>query len=238
MQLRRIGFTAGAVYVFGGVLLTPLGAQTPLAPEQQVQAAQAPPDDASALTAPAPFVPMTLGQKYMWSLGQVFSPGSLFLYNFRAGFDELVLHKANPWGGEEDSYGVHLASFLGRSFLRQNLAFGVRAFDHEDPRYFVLGHGTVWTRVKYATVRTFVVRNDSGGLMPAYSLFVSSFGTPLIADQWELEHALNPHPLGSGAAGLGIAVGSNVFREFWPDIKRKIGLERRLPGWSGALGIH
>jgi hypothetical protein len=234
MQLRSIGFTAGVVYAFGGVLLTPSAAQTPLAPEQQVQAVQAPPDDASAsaLPAPAPFVPLTLGQKYLWSANKVFSPGSLFLYNFRAGFDE-VLRKDSPWGNQEDSYGVRTASFLGRSFLRQNLAFGVRAFDHEDPRYFVLGRGSRWTRVKYAVIRTFLVRNDSGGIMPAYSLFTAAFGTPLLADQWGLEHRLNPHPLRAGGAGLGIAVGSDVFQEFWPDIKRKLGLDRRLHGWYG-----
>jgi hypothetical protein len=226
--LTRFCFTAWVVLAFGGVSLAPLTAQTSLAPDSQSQDAQAPPDGAST-TVPAPFVPLTLGQKYMFTANKVFSPGAMVLYNFRSGAD-LLLRKRMPWG-VEDSYGVRTASFLGRSFLRQNLAFGVRAFDHEDPRYFVLGTGTAWTRVKYAVTRTFLVRNDSGGTMPAYSLFAAAYGAPLLADRWGLQHFLSPQPLRAGTVGLGIAAGSDVMQEFWPDIKRKLKLDSRLHRW-------
>jgi hypothetical protein len=91
----------------------------------------------------------------------------------------------------------------------------------------VLGHGSGWTRVKYAVLRTFLVRNDSGGTMPAYSLLVAAYGTPLLADRWGVEHFLNPHPFRAGTAALGFAVGSDVFQEFWPDLKQKLDLD----GW-------
>ena len=174
---------------------------------------------------------MTLGEKYMFTVNKVFSPGAMALYNFRSGFAQ-VRHKQMPWGSE-GAYGVYTASYLGRSFLRQNIAFGVRAFDHEDPRYFPLGHGSTWTRVKYSVVRTFLVQNDSGGTMPAYSLFVAAYATPLLADQWRLEHFLNPHPFRAGTAALGIAVGSDLMQEFWPDIKKKLNLESRLHRMHG-----
>lgn len=228
-MLKRICITAGVVYAFGGVCLDRAMAQPPAASDSQVQNSQSPdsqtpPDDAAPLqTLPAP---LSLEQKYLFTLNQVFSPGAMALYNFRSGVDE-VLHKHAPWGSE-GSYGLHTASFLGRSFLRQNLAFGVRAIDHEDPRYFVLGHGSGWTRVKYAVARTFLARSDRGGDMPAYSLFVAAYGTPLLADRWGLEHFLNPHPFRAGTAGIGIAAGSDIFQEFWPDLKKKLDLDERL----------
>jgi hypothetical protein len=239
--LKFFSITAGVVYAFGGALLTPLAAQTPLnpgsqipvtqIPESQNEDAQAPPDDAS--TSPAPFAPLTLGQNYLFTLNKVFGPGSMFLYSFHAGLQTL-LHKDNPWGTTEDDYTIRAASLLGRSFLRQNLAFGVRAFDHEDPRYFALGHGGGWTRVKYAVLRTFLVRNDSGGTMPAYSLLLAAYGTPLLADRWGVEHFLNPHPFRAGTAALGFAVGSDVFQEFWPDLRRKLDLD----GWLHRRQSH
>src|SRR5579875_166644 len=173
--------------------------------------------------------PLTLGEKYLFTANKIFSPGSIALYNLHSGAD-VLLRKRMPWG-VEDSYSVRAASFLGRSFLRQNLAFGVRAFDHEDPRYFALGKGTAWTRVKYAVTRTFLVRNDSGGAMPAYSLFAAAYGTPLLADRWGLQHFLSPRPLRAGTVGLGIAAGSDGAQEFWPDLKKKLKLDSRLHPW-------
>lgn len=153
----------------------------------------------------------------------------MFLYSFHAGIDQ-AMEKPQAWGTGMDSYAIREANVLGRSFVRQNLAFGVRAFDHEDPRYFVLGHGTWRGRVKYAVVRTFLVMNDSGGTMPAYSLFASSFATPFIADEWRPGTV---HPIRAGFGGIGFAVGSNVFQEFWPDLKGKLNIEGRLHGYTG-----
>jgi hypothetical protein len=225
LLLKRICFTAGVVYAFGGVLLAPLNAQTALLRELQVQETQAPPDDASlSPSSPAPFVPLTLGENYLFTLNKVFSPGSMFLYSLHASIDQAMI-KPQAWGTGPGGYALRSANVFGRSFVRQNVAFGVRALDHEDPRYFVLGHGGGWTRVKYAIERTFVVRNDSGGNMPAYSLFASSFATPYIADEWRPGVV---HPLRAGTLGVGFAVGSNVFQEFWPDIKKKLDLDGRL----------
>ena len=217
--------TAGVVCAFGGVLLAPLQAQDP----------ETPPNDAvvsSSTFTPTLYAPLTLAQKYLYSVNQVFSPGSMFLYGLHAGIDQWR-DLPHQWGSGEESYAVRTASFFGRSFLRQNIAFGVRAFDHEDPRYFPLAHGSHWTRVKYAIVRTFLVQNDLGGIMPAYSLVASAYMTPFFADKWRPDHFDDTHPLRVGSGSIGIAVGSNVFREFWPDIRKKLDVESRLHHHAG-----
>jgi hypothetical protein len=220
-------------------LLAPLTAQTAQSPESQIQPGsqienvQAPPDDASTpASTPAnatPYASLTLGENYLWTLNRVFSPSSMFVYSVHAAFDQ-ALQKPAPWGDGMAAYALRSANILGRSFVRQNVAFGVRAFDHEDPRYFPMGRGSKWNRVKYAMERTFIVPNTSGGNMPAYSLFVSSFATPYIADIWRPG---KPHPLRAGAASLGFAVGADVFREFWPDLRKKLDIEGRLHRYDG-----
>jgi len=153
----------------------------------------------------------------------------MFLYTLRGGIDQWR-GLPRQWGHGWDSYAVRSTSFFGRSLVRENIAFGVRAIDHEDPRYFPLGQGSRWARVRYAIERTFLVKNDSGGTMPAYSLFVSAYTAPFIAQQWRPEHFTSSHPFKVGSARIGIAVGSDVFQEFWPDLKRKLKLDRRLHG--------
>jgi hypothetical protein len=116
---------------------------------------------------------------------------------------------------------------LGRSFLRQNIAFGVGALDHEDPRYFRIGQGGVWKRTRYAIGHAFVVRNDNGSPMPAYSRFVADYSMPLLAQLWRPEAFRTGRALGIGSALVGSDAAYNIWREFLPDIRKKLKLRLR-----------
>jgi hypothetical protein len=167
------------------------------------------------------YVPLTLEQSYLFSLNKVVGGGGIALVAFKSAFDQLRDAPAQ-WGTEADSFATRAAWHFGRSLIRQNIAFGVRALDGEDPRYFVSGHGTKWERTKYAVEHTFVVHNSSGGWMPAYSLFLSSYATPFAVNDWRPVPRTVPHEIGAGSAGVGIAVVSSVFQEFWPDLKKDL----------------
>ena len=175
-----------------------------------------------------PYVPLTLGQKYMFSFKKVFGPGAILSATLHASLDQAG-KQPRDWGtASPDAFGVRMASRFGRSLIRQNIAFGVRAIDHEDPRYFVLGHGDAFKRTRYAMVHTFVVRNDNGTMMPAYSRFVADFGMPFIAQQWRPRRFQTVgEGLQAGSVAIGLAAGFNVGREFWPDIRKRL-LETRM----------
>jgi len=169
-----------------------------------------------------PYTPMTLGEQYRYSLNKIVGFPALLSATLHATFDQAD-KEPHDWGFGSDAFGVRLASRFGRSLVRQNLAFGVRAFDHEDPRYFVLGHGSPWQRTRYAVVHTFVVRKNDGSMMPAYSRFVADYGMPYIEEQWQPGHLRTfPEGLRAGTVALGIGTGMNIGREFWPDIRRKL----------------
>jgi hypothetical protein len=171
-----------------------------------------------AVSFDAPYTPLTLAQKYEFSLLKMTGAGAWPTLALHAALDQAGA-LPRQWGGGMDSFGVRMASSFGRSFVRQNITFMVRAVDHEDPRYFRLGHGSHWNRSKWAVEQTFRTRNDHGGWMPAYSRMVANYTVPLAASQWGPGEV--PPLLGArnGTIAFGFAAISNVFQEFWPDLK-------------------
>ena len=127
------------------------------------------------------------------------------------------------WGQGGDALVVRFASGYGRLVVGRTIRFAVAAADGEDPRSDVSNLPGFWPRVHYAIVHTFVARNESGMEMPAFSRFAGVYGSAFIANAWYPPSRSNTsHALRRGTYSLGTAVGWNVFREFWPDIKKRI----------------
>jgi hypothetical protein len=202
-------------------LLALLGCAALPAQDVQIPEQDLVPQQIAPVPANDPYVPLTLWQNYAWSLNQIVGPGELFVVAARTAFDHSR-SRPSSWGGGTEGYAMRAASRLGRVAVRQELAFAVRALDHEDPRYFPSPQSGGWRRVRYAIGRTFVVRNERGGTMPAYSLLVADFATPFIAQTWRPEPIDAGRELRAGAVGIGFAAAGNIGREFWPDIRKKL----------------
>jgi hypothetical protein len=175
----------------------------------------------AAIGPAADYAPLNLKQKYLYSINEIFGISPLLAIAAHAALDQAGVTPVQ-WGKNADSLAVRVASHFGDALLRHNLEFAVRALDHEDPRYFRMGQGNPWARARYAVVHTFAVRSDSGRTMPAYSLFVTDYGMPFIVREWHpgRQYALNQVEAGTLAVGIGI--GSNLFNEFWPDLKKML----------------
>jgi len=167
------------------------------------------------------YTPLDLKQKWLYSMGEIFGPARLAASAVHAAFDQLN-DMPKQWGTSGDSMAVRLAGHFGDSFLRHNVEFAVRALDHEDPRYFRSGRHGRWNRTEDAVAHTFAVRKDDGSLMPAYSLLVTDYGAPFIVREWRPDRFRTMNGLETGTLGIGIAMGSNIFAEFWPDLKKKL----------------
>src|SRR3954462_6687729 len=92
-----------------------------------------------------------------------------------------------------------------------------------DPRYFRKASGGAGARIVYAATRVFVTRTDSGHSTFNASEFLGA------ASSAALSNVYYPHSGSStndaiSRAGLGVAtdMGWNVFKEFWPDIWKKL----------------
>ncbi|MGA3186059.1 MAG: hypothetical protein ABSF22_03030 [Bryobacteraceae bacterium] len=178
-----------------------------------------------------PYKSITLKQKYIYSLEQMFSGPSMITILAHTGIDQ-AMDNPHAWGSNAPSFGIRAASLFGRSFVRATIGSGIRGLDHEDPRYFYSHKADNWDRTKYAIVHTFKVYNDDGSMMPAYSRFIGTFGMPFLAETWHPGGFNAPTALRSGGIGIGLGVGMTIAQEFWPDVKHALHLG---PGVSGLI---
>ena len=127
------------------------------------------------------------------------------------------------WQGGAEGYGYRVGDAFAQHVIRHTLQYGASALLHEDNRYFVSGETGFAHRVKYAVASTFLARHDNGQREFSFSRVGSAAGTAFISRLWEPRSTTSA---GDGAISFGIAMGSdigfNVFREFWPDLKRHL----------------
>jgi hypothetical protein len=165
--------------------------------------------------------PLDLKQKYLYSLNRMVGSSAWLAYATHAELDH-AMRKPEVWGDDMSSYAERMASAFGYRLVHENIAFGVRAIAHEDPRYFREGRGSVWGRSRYAIAHTFAVHNDNGSLMPAYSLFISCYATPAIGREWRPGPFTLDRELRGGTVGIGVGVVQSLWREFSPDLRQKL----------------
>lgn len=194
------------------------------------------PDESTDAVLP-PYSPISLKQKYEYSLEQMFSGPRLLAIIARTALDQVEV-TPHAWGSNAPALGVRVASQFGRSFVRATLSSGMRGLDHEDPRYFYSHKKKPWDRTKYALIHTFEVRNDNGSMMPAYSRFLGDFGMPFLAQTWKPGGLNVPDALRSGSLSIGMGMGMNVVVEFWPDVRHALHLGPGVEGLISPGHIH
>ena len=92
----------------------------------------------------------------------------------------------------------------------------------EDPRYFRRGQGTFWSRVGYATSRIIVTRTDRGNAEFNYSeVFGNSIAVGISNEYYPGNRNLSDN-VQKFTFQLATDAVSNVLKEFWPDVKRKM----------------
>jgi hypothetical protein len=165
---------------------------------------------------------MTLGERLRIYRHSIFNRDSVFGPAVGAALGQAS-NEPPEWGQGASGYGTRLASGYGRLVINRTIRFGVAAIDHEDPRFTYSNEDGFWRRFRYASVHFVMAPTDTGNLMPAYSRFAGTYGAAFIANAWYPESRANSgHALMRGSTALAGAYAWNVFREFWPDIKKAI----------------
>lgn len=107
--------------------------------------------------------------------------------------------------------------------------FAIASMLHEDPRYFVQNSGEFGQSVKYAVSRVFVCRKDDGSTGTNWAALLGPLGAAGVANTY-----LPPDSQGVGptfenyGVSLFIVAGTNILREYWPHINKKL----RLPSFG------
>lgn len=176
-----------------------------------------------------PFVPITTRRKFYIAAKDSFDYPVYITAALFAGYYQL--------DNENPSFGQGLKGYakrLGTSYADQAVGNLMTeaifpSMLHEDPRYFRVGSGggSTWHRARYAITRVFVVRTDKGGWTFNFSEWLGNGTTVALSN---LYYPADTRNVSDNVQKLGIQVGTDAFsqvlKEFWPDIKRKISKKK------------
>jgi len=170
----------------------------------------------------AVYEPITAKQKFIIGSKDSFDYPLVLLAASIAGIGQF--DNANP------SFGQGMAGYgrrLGTAYADQAIGNMMTesffpAMLREDPRYFRRGHGSVGSRAFYALTRVFVTRTDAGGRRFNFSEVLGNATGVAISNSYYPDN----RRVGANLSKLGSQIGtdaiSQVLKEFWPDVKRKL----------------
>ena len=93
---------------------------------------------------------------------------------------------------------------------------------HEDPRYFRRGRGSTGSRLWYAATRVFVTHTDGGGTRFNFSEWLGNASATAISNAYYPDSRTLTDNTTKLLMQVGTDAVSQVLKEFWPDIKRKL----------------
>jgi hypothetical protein len=166
--------------------------------------------------------------KFMLFVRDTFDPISFFEAAFNAGLDQAS-NRDPTFGQGAEGYGRRFgADFAGQTTWRFFTDFAYPTIFSEDPRYYRLIQGSGKSRFFHAVEHTFVARRDSGKHMFNVSQWLGTASAVALNDVYHPgnERGFTPALRVSGYA-LAAGMGTDVLREFWPDIARKLHIPFR-----------
>lgn len=126
------------------------------------------------------------------------------------------------WGPGAAGFARRFAGRYGTRVVSNSLEFGLGAIIREDPRYF-RSPKTGWSRVGDALKMTFVAPQPGGGRSFAYARMAGAFGGAALSNAWYPEsYRTAGNTLARAGVTIGGDVAGNIFKEFLPDLKRKL----------------
>jgi len=135
-----------------------------------------------------------------------------------------LTNQEQSWGTGADAYFKRYAMAFGDNTIGNFMTTAVMPTAlHQDPRYYVLGHGSVFHRMGYAASRSVVTRGRSGG----HEFNASEIGgNAMAAIVSNTYHPEEDRDLSSTASRMGMQILwdtlSNELKEFWPDIRNHL----------------
>ena len=175
-----------------------------------------------APTSPAVYQPITGDQRVRWVIKSTIGPQSLAAGVVSAGWG-TIFNSPPEYGTNFDGfakrYGMRLTGVSTGNAIEATLGF----VWSEDPRYFVSPDRRFMRRVGHAADLTFRARRADGKLYPAYARYAGNVGNNFLSNTWRVEsESTVESALTRTFLGFAGKFGSNVFEEFWPDVRKQL----------------
>jgi hypothetical protein len=179
--------------------------------------------------------PLTSGEKFKTVARGAFDWGQFIWYGMVSGLGQLNNSEPGFHQGAEGYGKRYLATFADGTIENFTVGAALPSLFHQDPRFYQKSHGSVLHRLGYAASRIVITRGDSGSTQFNFSEVLGSAMASGIST-----YSYHPHAdrtISNTVSVWGTQVGydtiSIVFKEFWPDIRKKI-YHRHQPAPAAA----
>jgi hypothetical protein len=186
-------------------------------------------DPAANVSSPPPpeFAPLTSSERFSRYLLGIGDIESITRVAASSGIVQAA-HTPKEWGRDAGGYGQRLGNAFAQHFIQRTLQYGMSAALHEDNRYFASGQTGFFRRARYAILSPLLARHDDGSRSVSFSHIGGAAGGAFISRAWQPRSTTSA---GDGATTFGITMATDmafdVFREFWPGLKRHSRKEDR-----------
>jgi hypothetical protein len=169
--------------------------------------------------------PLTPKQKFLLAANNSVSGITLIGTAAGAGFSQALDLKSGYGQGAEGYFkrwGSNMAFVATSNMIG---TFAIASALHEDPRYFVENSGKFRESLRYAVSRVFICRRDNGTTGTNWAGILGPLGAAGVANTYNPpDYQGVGHTFGNWGIALGISAGTNLLREYWPHINKKLGL--------------
>ena len=174
----------------------------------------------------ATYSPITSSERTAWLAGEIASPGALS----RAAFASAWMTKENcpkEWPRNARGYGRRFGDAQAATAISSSIEAGLGSFWGEDPRYFRSGRQERWARVRHAVASVALAHRRDGHRAPAWGRFAGSVAGNAIENAWlPPSAATRSRTTARVATGFAGRLAANLWSEFWPDLRRRLPLQR------------
>jgi hypothetical protein len=168
------------------------------------------------------YKPLTSREKFKIAEQDSFDRGTLILAGLFAA-DAQATNANRVFGqgvkGYAQYFGASYADFVIGNYMSEAI---YPALLHQDPRYFRRGIGSGWSRMGYAIGQIFWTHTDSGQTQFNYSEMLGNSTAVAISNLYYQDNRSVANSGTKLGMQIGVDMASNVLKEFWPDVSRKL----------------
>jgi len=168
------------------------------------------------------YKPLTAKQKMLIATKDSFDYPLFFLGGAFAAMDQLT--NSDPsYGQGTKGFAKRYAADYGDQMFGNMFTEGIMpSLLHQDPRYFRMSTGSVTKRTLHAISATFVTHDDNGKLDFNYSEWLGNSAGVAISQAYHFDDRNARAASEKLVEQCGVDTVSQILKEFWPDIKRKL----------------
>ncbi len=167
------------------------------------------------------YKPLTPKEKLSIATQDAFDRGTVGLAAIFAGEAQLT-QSEKSFGDGAAAYGRYFATAYADLVVGDYMSEGIfPSILHQDPRYFRRGTGSGWSRLGYAVGQIFWTHTDSGGTQFNYSEIGGNAAAVAISQAYYPDSRDFTSAVSKLGSQIGVDMGSNILKEFWPDVRRK-----------------